>query len=322
VSSQPARIGVVGKLPAFADYAHLGERGAPFEHLLDWMTEACEAGFRPPARGGLQAFAYTVHPTVLVGVLSPSRDAAGRSFPAAAAALLDCAPLAGSPQLLPLLLEKVWSTTEPLLRALLTGTQEELEEGPWLVAPLPQQEAVALDYNSWVEAMTTTDLTAMLFSGDTARAAHALATLAAAVAPYAGRDQPNTPLALQLPLGTAGGAAVCFWLDVLRASLPWAQTVPSFFWSHDGTAGQLIVPIGAPAPSALGALWNAEASAETTCAIDSTEPGWQPPDVEDWHARLEQAQPLADLLSTLNREHSAAPDAPRTRPWWNSWRRG
>ncbi len=41
-----------------------------------------------------------------------------------------------------------------------------------------------------------------------------------------------SPLSLRLPLGQAGGAALCFCSDLARRFLGWRATVPSFFWSR------------------------------------------------------------------------------------------
>lgn len=62
-------------------------------------------------------------------------------------------------------------------------------------------------------------------------------------------------LAIRVPLGRAGGSALCFWLDLLRRSVRSSPQVPSFFWSHDGEAGDAVMCLGVPGESTLAALW-------------------------------------------------------------------
>jgi hypothetical protein len=304
----------VGKLPSLADYARLGERSEAFEALLGWLIEASEAGFRAPSRGRIQAFTFATPRTFLSGVLSPSRDAAGRSFPvAAAAALRDPCPRE-SPQLLPLLLENVWSTTESLLRTLIAGADP---GGSWSADPLPDRAPAQHIYDNWLREMTTSDLIDLVFGGEVARAARCLATLDAAVAPHAGRQRRSTPLCLRLPLGQAGGASVCFWLDLLRGQLSWARELPSLFWSHDGRSGTLVLPVGTAALAPLGALWDDLSAADSICSVDAVDSGWEPPGLGEWVRRLEQPLPLAEVLSARD----GAPAGAGAHRWWNRWRR-
>jgi hypothetical protein len=72
---------------------------------------------------------------------------------------------------------------------------------------------------------------------------------------------------LRLPLGRAGGAALCFWLDLTRRLVAWRSTVPSFFWSHDGQAGGLMLHLGQPPPSTLSEMWQPSGERDEVCDL-------------------------------------------------------
>jgi hypothetical protein len=82
-----------------------------------------------------------------------------------------------------------------------------------------------------------------------------LRLVAAAVQPHRKQELPGTAVSLRLPLGVAGGAAVCFWLDAVRRLAGWRTTVPSIFWSHDGDSGQLTVHLGSAPIATVSELW-------------------------------------------------------------------
>ncbi len=78
---------------------------------------------------------------------------------------------------------------------------------------------------------------------------------------------PNTQVSLRVPLGAAGGAAVCFWPDLVRRLSGWQRTVPSFYWSHDGAEGQLTVHLGSAPPATVSELWLATATRDEFCSV-------------------------------------------------------
>jgi hypothetical protein len=86
-------------------------------------------------------------------------------------------------------------------------------------------------------------------------AAGAIRFAVEAVRPMRGVERPRTPLTLRLPLGAAGGAAVCFWVDLVRRAAGWRSTIPSFFWSHDGETGTMLLHLGDAPRSTLVDLW-------------------------------------------------------------------
>jgi hypothetical protein len=91
--------------------------------------------------------------------------------------------------------------------------------------------------------------------------------LCEAVRPLSGVEQPDSPLSLRLPLGQAGGAALCFWLDLTRRLVRWRATVPSFFWSHDGQAGGLMLHLGDPPACTMAEIWHPSGERDEVCDL-------------------------------------------------------
>jgi hypothetical protein len=298
--------GVIGKLPLSTDYARLGERGGELESLLDWLVDACERGATPPSRGGARAFVRCSGETLLAGVLSPSRDAAGRVFPAAAAAVASSRRSRQFPQLVPLLLERVWTRAQSLVSALVDGDDSVVDQlHRTEVLPTPAQVEAA--YQDWLNDMTSRDLVELTFHGDPLAAGRAFALLDEACRPHAGRECPPTPLSLLAPLGRAGGALVCFWIDAVKRRLGWKRTLPSFFWHHDGAGGELLLSLGPTTPMTLGALWP-EASGSSraehfTCHLAGPDSGFSPPSAATWQRRLASRASLSELLDEVGRAH-------------------
>jgi type VI secretion system ImpM family protein len=275
-----------GKLPSHSDFLQFGATSAAFTRFDDWLTESVEwaharggQAFRSAFQGsGIRAFVYAPETanqemTPIIGALAPSRDVAGRLFPLSIAA----SPVVergflGDPQLLPLACEEIWQSANRCLLELLPG---EMERPAAFLAALtapslfPFSEAQA-SYSEWSNALPLTELWSLISNSGPARDLQdTLRWIAEAVRPHRQREPPGTRLALRLPLGQAGGAAVCFWLDVVRRLIAWRRTVPSFFWSHDGRAGELTVHLGAPASSSIAELWLPTRTRDEVCDLTS-----------------------------------------------------
>jgi type VI secretion system ImpM family protein len=272
-----ARIGLVGKLPASADFLRVAADTAAFQSLYGWLIEGVQRAAATSAdwaaqlaAGSVQAMFYRERhgSTALAGALAPSADAAGRRFPIAAASEFKLDGLLVShPEALPLVLESVWAVTGQLVIDVQNMVRSELEGAqPTAEAEVGVREAVAA-YRRWTEELGVDDFVALVFGGDAQRAASALALTDEAVQPYQGVEDPDTTLSLRLPLGQVGGAAVCFWLDLVERLTGWRRTVPSFFWSHDGTSGALLLHLGHVPPVALCELWLPTGTCDEVCDL-------------------------------------------------------
>jgi type VI secretion system ImpM family protein len=299
-------IGLVGKLPASADFLRVRAGSETFQALLGWLIDGVQHAALsgdplaavPPAAVQAMCFRERRGTSMLVGALAPSVDQAGRRFPIAAASELALdAELAEHPEALPLLLESVWALTAQLVIELQGVERAALDQPlPDPDVPLALGDAVQA-YRAWTDELEVDDFLALVFGADTAYAASVLALVADAVSPYRGVENPDTPLSLRLPLGRAGGAALCFWLDLIVRLTGWRRTVPSFFWSHDGDSGAALLHLGHVPPAALRELWLPTGTSNEVCDLVQPEQEFRSSGVSRWERILISPESsVSDLL--------------------------
>lgn len=264
------RLGLFGKLPAAADFVRLEAAAEPFGNFDAWLVSSVEWAHqrggdpwrRSFAAGSSYAFVYRAPAPrrlspLLVGVLGPSADRAGRQFPLSVAAPL---PIVGesleSPELLPIVFEPLWQTASDIVAEGAAGSgavQSRLGDLNLELCSLPEAGA---SYQDWISNLPPRELWALLYGDDYEEQPQlALRLLIETLRPYRQVERPKTPLTLWLPLGRVAGASVCVWLDLVRRLAGWRATLPSFFWSHDGTDGKLLLHLGDPPPSTVAELW-------------------------------------------------------------------
>jgi type VI secretion system ImpM family protein len=261
------RAGVVGKVPSRAEYLPVPGHAPSFAAFDAWLTAASEWAVRGAgpswpeafAQGAMHGFVFraaTDPPdTVLCGALAPSHDSAGRQFPAGIGVPVRMPPeLLARPELLPFSLEVLWADATAGLCDLMSARTAELAAVPALDAHDSDVAEAARLYDDWASTLPLTELWALLGPA-LARPAAMLRLLLETMAPARGVEPPTTTLSLRLPLGLAGGAALCVWLDLVRRFLGWKSTLPSLFWSHDGTTGTALLHLGKPSKTALAELW-------------------------------------------------------------------
>lgn len=311
-------IGLIGKLPASADFLRVRAHSELFERLLTWLidgTEQATAARRDPPEGGaagsVQAMVYPARggATLLAGALAPSSDRAGRRFPVVAASELRLEEaFSAHPEVLPLVLEPVWATTARLvleLPALERGALEAEHSSAELELSVAE---VLPTYRRWTDELSLEDFVTLVFEGDVERAARGIALAEEAVRPYRGVEAPDTPLSLRLPLGQSGGAAVCFWLDLVRRLAGWRHTVPAFFWSHDGTSGALMLHLGKVPAVALSEIWLPSGECDEVCdLVLSGARGWHTDQVGVWERVLREPDGrVSDLLGAVGHAQRGA----------------
>src|SRR5262252_4038891 len=255
------RVDVLGKVPWRNEYVRPAAATAALTSFDSWMAESVDAATRGPsgwgpgyANGAMHAFVYRPSGAagaegmqLLAGAVTPSQDGAGRQYPVALAGTLVVPPrLGGAPEVLPLLLEEFWQSAIDLIleaKAAAPSHEEQLRKVQACFG-FSVDEAMSA-YAQWISHLTVGELWALLFGPRPARTPEAtIEDVVAATAPFRGVEQPRTPLTLRLPLGAAAGAAVCFWVDLVRRAAAWRATIPSFFWSHDGSTGTMLLHLG------------------------------------------------------------------------------
>jgi type VI secretion system ImpM family protein len=252
-------------VPWRAEYLPVPTQAASFAAFDAWLTQANDfavntAGSSWPvafAAGAMHGFVFHAPgdpaDSVLCGALAPSRDSAGRPFPVGLAVPLRVSPeLLKRPELLPFALETPWAEATAALADLMSGPPP---------APAVLHAGQAGDvaeaaglYGDWASALPLAELWALLGPA-LASPAVSLRFVLETLSPLREAEPVQSTLSLRLPLGLGGGASLCFWLDVIRRALGWRSTLPSFFWSHDGSSGAALVHLGRPSKAALAELW-------------------------------------------------------------------
>ncbi len=255
-----------GKLPSQADFIHAGPSSELFARFNDWLTDGVELAHQSRGaawddafcRGGMRAFMYrseepSLERALIVGALTPSQDRAGRLFPMCVAAPVVLSPeFVTCPDLLPLACEPLWQLAGACVAELASSSVTDVAGR---IASIQEPSAVQFGdaratYLRWSRELSVGALAEVLTESTQTTGfddifCRALARI---------RERESARGSICFPLGAAGGAAVCFWLDVTRRLLRRAE-VPSVFWSNDGKADRLILDFGAPPVSTVSELW-------------------------------------------------------------------
>jgi type VI secretion system ImpM family protein len=273
-----------GKLPSRADFVQVGAGSEPFARFDRWLTNSVEwahartgAIWRDAFQAGtMRAFMYrgdgpAVEQALVVGAVAPSRDEAGRLFPmCVATSVVPTADFVENPHLLPFACESIWQVAGESLAALGANPAADLTAR---LAGLAEPCTVGFSdtaavYAAWGETMQLSELAALIVgSGQLNVLRGMLRLMSEAVRPHRHQESSSTPLSLRLPLGAAGGAAVCFWLDAVRRLVDWRATVPSIFWSQDGDSGRLTLHLGLAPAATVSELWLPNAQADEFCDL-------------------------------------------------------
>ncbi|HLK92910.1 MAG TPA: type VI secretion system-associated protein TagF [Polyangia bacterium] len=248
-----AGVGVYGKVSSQPDFFRLGAGAFSQAGLDRWLQEGVEVLRAERSQLPAAPTAFLLAPsgaaTLFTGVLVPSADAAGRSFPlalftevppAAARDTLPSLPTAAAPFVAgaSAALGGVPPDGDELTRRV-QGMNQTMPGG---LTPLPEPHAWK---NEPVGA-----LVGML--GSPAALAYALRTLVAACERAAGAAATaGNALTVQAPI--FGPAQSALWLEVARRRL--GATIPSLLWTAEGE-GNLLVTLGPPAPLALAFVAN------------------------------------------------------------------
>jgi hypothetical protein len=201
-----------------------------------------------------------------------------------------------------MVLEQVWQVATDFLAPARTGSEPTLEQSlvSLRASLVPVAEALPT-YVAWLEEVPASELWTLLYGPDRhQQPLHALRLIAEAIRPSRGVERPSTPLTLRLPLGTAAGAAVCFWLDLTKRLTRWRETIPSFFWSHDGTAGHMLLHLGSPPRSTCAELWQPGRGRDEVCdliaPIDAAQVAPLPALAEPFATCILSDRPIGELL--------------------------
>jgi type VI secretion system protein ImpM len=246
-----AGVGVYGKVGSQPDFFRVGAGSFSQAGLDRWLQEGAEALRAERTQLPTAPTAFLLAPAgapAFFGVLAPSADAAGRSFPLA---LFSEIPAATARDTLPALP----AAAAPFLASAAAALGDPLPDGDELTRRAEGLGGFAglatlAEPHGWKNEPV--QRLVGLLGGSPAATAYALRTLvaacdrAAAAAPTAGNA-----LTVEAPI--LGPAQSALWLEIARRRL--RDTVPSLLWTPDGE-GRLLLTLGPPSPLALAFLAN------------------------------------------------------------------
>lgn len=244
--------GGFGKIPAKPDFVRVGHSDAQTRELEAWLDDSClrmrEASVELPAAPVHFALHGAGDPTMLVGVMRPSRDAIGRRFPFAVYASLDWRTLQHRWSGLPVAMSPMLQAADEIVVA---AGELELEavrrrvESLWSPSPSDLRESDAICQRVLEQTPWTSLTERVLGTGATLEnASYAFRTLKAALArPQGGVE---CPIDIDVDL--------FFWLEATRRLV--RTDAISFLWVEEPVP-RLIVSTGEPSHVVLLALADA-----------------------------------------------------------------
>jgi TagF N-terminal domain, Type VI secretion system-associated len=270
MTGSPARAAILGKVPWHNEFLRGSALSSEIWAFDEWLFRNAqlppEESVWGPSYGFLLQLDSAPGPLDgIAGVISPSRDQAGRVYPLAIAGSVRLTPdLVAHPEVVPIAFEAYWHTAVEILSAARSGPPD---GGDWPLDRLFETQlesgAAALElYVRWAESTSAAQLCALL-----GRPAAWLSSALRSLGEAMNRGERGRLRSIRVPLGQAAGGALCFWLDVVRRAAGWRGRIPSFFWSHDDRAGEALVFLGAPGETALEMLWRRGGSGDDICDL-------------------------------------------------------
>ena len=300
-------IGAIGKVPQYAEFVRLrppGDLASSFEAWLagglEWAHMRHGDAWRAQFEAGVpHAFVWT-HSSqpdaALCGIIMPSRDAVGRSYPITVFAAVPVALFGESAHAVPLafgdFFDQAYQTIHPAAPLSVPFDQSLA----WLQVPGYETVAAAAgDYAAWCTQSAPEQAWTPLFAEGSKAAERALSILSLAIDPFRGVERPSTKLGARLSLGSGGAAAAVLWLDVIRRMTRWRATVPACFWSMH--TGSLLVHFGDVPQTTLSELWMPDSDNESLVPVDGSHVSPIPSHLS--HALGGAHASFADVLNAL-----------------------
>ncbi|MFO0672252.1 MAG: type VI secretion system-associated protein TagF [Polyangiaceae bacterium] len=303
-------VGAFGKLALAGDFVRFGWSSEATRGFEEWLHQGIQVAHEKRGnawkaefgRGAVYGFVYRgADPaSLLAGVMRPSFDSVGRSFP-----LAFFAPLQSAAQAMPAVVPfAVSDFLDAAASALLLPDPTVATFATTLetIGPPADPRTVVAEYERWGGSTTLTRLWGAIFgSDDIMMPATLIESIAQTVLPVKGVEGATSPLSLRLPLGGAGIVGVSFWLDVVCRLAGWKTTAPTFFWFSSGFAGDVLIQLGRTPASSLVELWSPDPKNEHVYDLRTVRavlPAQQiNPRILDG---LRRASSIQDLLATLS----------------------
>ena len=254
MTAQSATVGLYGKIPDRGDFIRVGAGGALARSLADWLQEANDRLARGGSTWPFSAtfFLYRdANPdAVAIGVLIPSRDRAGRSFPLAIYAAVPAALALPDWSIAPRLFAPfLGAATALALESAALGADALAAQALALPLPGERDRGLALaERERDLAGASAADLWADLRTpGAGYYAINTLLTATRNAVAGGGGESGKARLALTCPITRPTDLE--FWLLALERALRLRRAPPAFLWGQS----ELLVSFGAPFPTLPGA---------------------------------------------------------------------
>ncbi len=313
----PPFAGCFGKLPSKGDFIRHHASAPELQALDEWISGTLDHAqaslgdkFRQYYKSFFGLFIFRPPSTTpgepperaLVGAWAASGDSAGRVFPMVVFGSYDYGELVQLRGAAPLALWSLFTSAYELAtqgRKLDAGLFVERVQGIW-VPPIDDVGALLSGYETFLRENTVD-----AFWDTTIRLPEtrysSMERIRSAVEPFRGVELGTTPLSVRCPLHEADAYAVAVWVDLIVRLARWECTLPSVFWTPQGSA---LVHLGAPPRTTLRELLEPDPDADTV--IDLMQPAVLPEMTAkerlgaDLVTHLDRRQlPLAEFLSGL-----------------------
>lgn len=271
-------VGLFGKIPAAGDFVALGAAtpvGQAFQRWLLQENDALAARHKSLPATPIRFLYRDIHPTAaILGVMAPSRDTVGRSFPLAFWTTIELSVAAPQFPYLP-------AAYAPFLDAAAALLQQAAGlDGATLVQrlsilPHPGQAELA-EARTWTyEALDATPGRTLLEAlfGPLQHGIHFHGFNMFRTACQRVRDQDPGMATAFVECPCADDLQLAFWLVLARNQLRWMHAPPTLFWNDSVNPDhRLILALGAPSPGSLQFIADPSARAERLWPTRTTSP--------------------------------------------------
>jgi type VI secretion system protein ImpM len=268
-----ASIGLVGKAPAQADFMRIDAADASAQELLSWLEQSDDAlrrtGAALPPTPTAFVFSGPSLRNTLVGVLAPSRDHVGRSFPLAVFAVLPAAALSDHYRLVPAAFRNFLGASGSLLQEAPSLSAAQIAERVRALPRTGESEWRSADdeRRALLEQPSASWLTELTELGGPLGPHYALRTFVAACRDRAA-EPPKSAIVLACPLGAAGPMP---WLELAARILRWKGQAPALLW-NEAAPPRLLLTLGASPGSSLSYLARPDSNAPSLWSLTTAHP--------------------------------------------------
>lgn len=246
-------VGLYGKLPVQADFVRLNAGGFAAGAFDQWLEDGVGAVAAARGTPNKNLITFFVHapmlPNACVGIIGPSQDKVGRTFPAALFAYVD-AGMAGAAAFAADAFGAFLFEAQAHVAGLPTATATPDITAFSVPPPAAQMQSAEDAARSLADSDLREALTVVFGNAEPEGIEHALATCLSACASAKGRYPDKALVTMDLPADD--DRARDFWLALVNTALAWPTGAPSWLWDSEGD--RLIVGLGPPTPALFVAL--------------------------------------------------------------------